>query len=519
MSSTWSRMKRTLGIVIPVSVTVLAASGAAQAQTTYAIEGSDTLTQVVEDAIAASGAPLTYNNLGSGQGEKDLAQLGCPASGITGQDFREGIAPMSRNFQQSLLTACPTWAPATNQVLGLDAAVFSSRTWSGRPKDMTVPLASLSDPTMADPANQSDLSIIFFGYNSSGSSKGTTAECAHPNRLAALDRLLGKMLGVNEIKHIYRRDDNSGTQDTIREHLQENFWCNGKSEGNVHNPANTGQNLLNEDLDPIRRDCVGADATHLATRCTYYPTAQNCNFGDPDITFNGETIHCTQGLVVALSETDPGSADITTSIANRIFADNTNGTLGMAGRASVELANQPTTGLTINTVTFTNTNVRADQYMFARRLFMQADPAGSGDPNRDTAEAVLFNYMTGPGARCNMDPIMRNRGFLSCFDDCTLPCNVATNLCCTPPSAGASIPKQSIGAETITDATSHVWSDLGDASHPCVDTNVKSVSGVACGLIEATSSGNPSGYACDLSSRCATGTSCQPYTTGGDTCQ
>ncbi len=515
MSSTWNRMKRTLGIVIPVSLTTLVATGGvAQAQTTYPIEGSDTLTVVIENAITASGAPLTYNNLGSGQGEKDLAQAGCPAAGVTGQDFREGIAPMSRNFQQSILTDCPTWAPTPNQVLGLDAAVFSSRTWSGRPKDMTVPLANLSDPTTADPANQSDLSVIFFGYNSSGISHGTTAECAHPNRIAALDRLLSKMLGVNEIKHIYRRDDNSGTQDTIREHLQNNFWCNGKSEGNVHNPENTGQNLLNEDLDPIRRDCVGADATHRASRCTYYPTAQTCNFGDPDITYNGETVHCTQGLVVALSETDPGSADITTSIANRMAADNTNGTLGMAGRSSVQLPSQPTTGLTINTVTFTNNNVRANQYMFSRRLFLQQNPLGSGDAGRDAAESILFNYATGPGARCNMDPIVVAAGFLSCFDDCTLPCNVATNLCCTPPSAGASIPKQSIGAETIT-----TWSDLGDASHPCVNTNIKSVLNQVCGPIEATSSGNPSGYACDLSSRCATGTSCQPYTTGGETCQ
>ena len=127
MSSTWSRMKRTLGIVIPVSVTaILASGGAAQAQTsTYAIEGSDTLTQVIQDAIAGSGAPLTYNNLGSGQGEKTSPRYGCPGSGITGQDFQEGIAPMSRNFQQALLTACPTWAPSSNQVLGLDAAVLA----------------------------------------------------------------------------------------------------------------------------------------------------------------------------------------------------------------------------------------------------------------------------------------------------------------------------------------------------------------------------------------------------------
>jgi hypothetical protein len=270
---------------------------------------------------------------------------------------------------------------------------------------MTVPLASQTDPTIADPANQSDLSMILFGYNASGQSSVTTAECAHPNRLDALDRLMSKMLGLNQINHIYRPDDNSGTQDTIREHLGENFWCNGKSEGNVYIPPNNGQNLLNEDLDPIRRACVGADATHRVTRCTYSPTAQNCSFGDPDITYNGETVHCTQGLLVALSETDPGSADITTSIANRVVNDPFNGTLAMAGRAAVELPNQPTTGLTINTVTFTKANVRANQYMFSRRLYLQRNPAGSADPGRDAAENTLFRYATTTPTRLRLPPM------------------------------------------------------------------------------------------------------------------
>jgi hypothetical protein len=115
-----------------------------------------------------------------------------------------------------------------------------------------------------------------------------------------------------------------------------------------------------------------------------------------------------------------------------------------------------------------------------------------------------------------MDPIIGNRGFLTCFDDCTQPCNVASNLCCLPPSAGTAISKQSIGAEQITDATSTTWSDLGDGRHPCVESGLPSTSGLSCGPVAANI---PAGYACDLSSRCAPGTSCLPYATGGETCQ
>jgi ABC-type phosphate transport system substrate-binding protein len=504
MSSTWSRMRRTLGIIVPVSVTVLAASaGVAHAQ--FTLEGSDTLTDVMKDAIAASGANMVYSNLGSGQGEKDIATAGCPAAGITGANFREGIAPMSRNFQAKITTACPSFTPSATNVLGLDAAVFSSANFPGRCLNQQVPLASTTDPTIADPTNPSDLSILFFGYNTAGTGKGTTAECADPHRIAALNRLIGCM-GVNDITHIYRRDDNSGTQDTIREHLKFNFWCNGKAEGRVTNPV--GSNVLNEDLDPIRRACIAADATHAKTRCTYYPTAQTCSAGDPDITVTGYgTVKCTQGLVVALSENDPGSDDITVSIANRIKNDGFHQTLGMAGRASVELLGQPTAGMTINTVTFTNGNVRANQYMFSRRLFLQRNPAGSGDAGRDAVEGPFFTWST---TRCNMDPLVKNRGFLTCFDDCTLPCTDTGNLCCITPLSGSSIPKQNIGAET-----NGTFSDLGDGTHPCVQNGNMSTASTTCGPIPVEAAT----FACNLGAKCTGGT-CAPDSSGlGGICQ
>jgi hypothetical protein len=406
---------------------------------------------------------------------------------------------MSRNLQASILTNCPTWAPTTAQVLGLDAAVMVSRTYTGRCTDLTVKHLA-GDVTQADNTAQSDLSKIFFGVDDGGVANlhGTTAQCSHPERLAALGRLTSCMGGINQIDHIYRRDDNSGTQDTIREHLSPGFtgyWCNGKSEGNF-NAA--GSNLLNEDLDPIRRACVGADSTHAATRCSYYPTARTCSFGDPDITVSGYgTVKCTQGLVVALSENDPLSSDITVSIANRIKNDTFNQTMGMAGRAAVELSGAPTAGLTVNTVNFTDTLVRANQYMFSRRLFLQHNPAGSGDTTRDAQEAILFTYMTN---RCNLDPIMRSAGFLSCEDDCTTSVELdSSNLCALPPLAGSSPKKQNIGAETT-----GTFTDLGDNTHPCVTaaTNANSTSGVACALqpVEAAT------FACNISAKCTSNT-------------
>jgi hypothetical protein len=503
MESAWNRIKRTLGIIVPLSVTVSAASeSVAHAQ--YTLEGSDTLTDVMKDAIAASGVNMVYSNVGSGPGEKDIAASGCPAAGITGANLREGIAPMSRNFQQAILTSCPSFAPSGTSVIGLDALVFASANFAGRCLNQTVPLANHADPTIADPTNPSDLSLLFFGYNTAGFSRGRTDECAHPNRLAALNRLVNCM-GANDITHIYRTDDLTGTQDTMRERLQSNYWCNGKSEGHG---AKAGSNMYNEDLDPIRRACIAQDATHAKTRCTYYPTAQTCSAGDPDITVTGYgAVKCTQGLVVALSENDPGSDDITVSIANRIKNDGFHQTLGMAGRAVVEQPLQPTAGMTVNTVTYTNGNVRANQYMFSRRLFLQQNPAGSGDAGRDAVEGPFFTWATN---RVNMSPIIKNRGFITCFDDYTTSgCADAGNLCCITALAGSSVPNQNIGAET-----NGTFSDRGDNSHPCVQTGAMSVMGSSCGPIVTEAAD----FACNIGAKCTSGV-CTPDSSGlGGTC-
>lgn len=471
MSSTWNRMRRTIGIAFPMSMGVVALSaGSAWAQTTT-LEGSDTLTQVVEQAIVKSGAALTYNNTGSGQGEKNLAAT-CPAAKISGAHFTQGIAPMSRNVQQAILDNCPTIQPTSANVLGLDAAVFASGGFGGHCQDLTVPHLA-TDVTTADntawPADprvpntpfwhQSDLSIVFYGFDPAGPTnlKGTTTQCSAPERISALNRLIA-CNNNNAISHIYRRDDASGTQDTLREHMQVNYWCNGKSPGNLNN---AGSNLLNEDLDPIRRSCVTASATRAATRCTYYPSNETCS-GNTTKTItvtnkDGTTttlnnVPCTQGLIVALSESDPGQPDITLSIANRVNEDGFFGTMGMAGRAMVEQATlSNVAGLTVNTTTFLDANVRGNQYMFSRRLFLEWNTSGTGDSGRDAAEKKLKDYMTQP---CNLDPIMRTAGFLSCYDDCTsAKCTDTSNLCCLGLTAGSGIPGQNVGAEISTTAT------------------------------------------------------------------
>jgi hypothetical protein len=332
-----------------------------------------------------------------------------------------------------------------------------------------------------------------FGYNPAGVSTGTTVECEHPQRLAALNRLISCM-ALADIDHVFRRDDSSGTQDTIRERLQHNFWCNGKAEGGGAHP-----NLSNEDLDPIRKACVPAQTgVRKQTRCTYYPTAQTCQAGDADITHpTFGTLKCSQGLIVALSETDDCGTkckDITMSIGERVALGAFNQTMGMAGRAMVseEPANH---GLTVNTNTFIDNNIRLGQYMFSRRLFLQRalktdrTPMSTGDTNRDLQEQNLFTWMTNHD---NIDPIVKTAGFVTCIPG-------GGGLCSNPSLAGSGAPKQHIGAETGVDGTT----DLGDNSHFCESDHSKAASGVACPSIVTYDQGHKGqGYACNINAEC-----------------
>jgi hypothetical protein len=285
------------------------------------------------------------------------------------------------------------------------------------------------------------------------------------------------------------------------------FWCNGKSEGNNSLP---GGNLKNEDLDPIRRGCVAKDSTHATTRCTYYPTAYTCTAGDPDLPAGGtltlteptgaswddtnkkwvETtasktyvnphnvaIKCTQGLVVALSENDPQSADITVSIGNRVKNDPNGFSVGMAGLASTTLINPPNDAVNINTNSIDPGNVYPGAYKFSRRLFLQrnatyADTAGVCTANGGTASAnpcdtksgrkaeenKMWAFATAGGNGCNLTPAVLASGFLDrmefgCSDNCTSGSGTQSEagiLTCSGPGAtpGVGTPKQNVGAET-----------------------------------------------------------------------
>jgi hypothetical protein len=413
-----------LGMTIPTSIAVMAmGSGAAWAQTTYNVEGSDTLTEVILNAITKSGANIHYNNIGSGQAEKNMVH----DTVFAAYNNYQGIGPMSRNFTGQVLdpdcaaknpaTCNPSanppapymghanWAPTPKEVVGLDAGIVALFDKNGQCQNIGAQADLVSPADQGTDKLNTLLSIVLSGYPESCEgvfslenstqctvkSKATTKECASPTRLAALDWLSGSSCAGSRIDHIYRRDDKSGTQDTFREHLQFDRWCNGKSEGN--NGARHS-NLSNQDLDPIRRRCVASDyvpadsptqtttptqGARALTKCTYYPLATQCMSGDADITDpTYGTIKCTQGLVVALSETDFGSKDITISIRNRVAAGN--GTMaGLAGMAVVEQGNN-TVGTTINTNSFENDNIRSGGYMFSRRLFLQRAPFQSPTP-------------------------------------------------------------------------------------------------------------------------------------------
>ena len=481
MESTWSRMKRMIGIALPTSMAFLALGYSPMVMSAeYKFMGSDTLTDVINQALVNSGIQyspatpavdgLTYVNTGSGQGEKNLAQL-------SGQNNYQSIAPMSRNLNLAALTAIPQATPTSKNVIALDAAVIVSRAYTGRCKDVSAPLVDPGDPTLA--AKDSILSLVLGGPDALV--QGSAAACASAARLNAI-ATLASCGGVPELSHFYRRDDNSGTTDTMKERLQTGRFCNGRAPGNF-NAA--GSNMKNDDQDPIRSACVAADSTHAATKCTYYPTNVTCTAGDPAV--NG--VPCTQGFLVALSESDPGSTDHTVSIANRVKNDNFNTTMGFAGREAVRQPSQPTFGVTINTVNFSDRIVRMNQYMLARRLFLQRNASYMTTPltgvqPRFDVESSFFTWSTN---RCNMDPVVKQFGFITCLDDCTLEPSGPGNLCSLPAATAGSTPSAALPT------------GVACSSNICASTGAACTAGGTC----PAPAGQPAGNACSVNADCA----------------
>jgi hypothetical protein len=430
----------------------------------YAFVGSDTLTEVTRDSIAqcesagglCTAGSLTYTNTGSGAAETAL--LASPPT--------QRIAPMSRNFKASVLTAHNNWNPQQQNIIGLDAAVIVQKSAaSGYSK---CPNLAAALDTAAPGKAQVDTLIGLVLSGKGG--VGDTAACSHPDRLAAVDTLAACFGGVSFIDHFYRRDDRSGTADTMKERFRLQRFCSGRAPGLV---AGLDNNMANDDADPIRRSCVAANTDNAKTPCTLnWPSTTSCS-DTPSVA------GCTQGLTVPLSQNDPGLPDITTSIARRVRLDSNNQTVGFAGReASRQTGNAAPN---INSISPNNFNVRASAYIASRRLFVNWSdiPVGTGrsggrtadDIANDTAQQNLYTWITDPvlGGRFNVDPILIAHGFLPCTDDYSDPSG-PSNLCSSqlPPPAAESTPPQCI-PDGVT----------GNGTNLCCSGAV-STSGVAC---------------------------------------
>ncbi|HEX7597208.1 MAG TPA: substrate-binding domain-containing protein, partial [Polyangia bacterium] len=197
----WNRNSGIRGMILPTTLAA-AATGvgfAAWGAGPYINAGSDTLGDVAPYTITQSGANLTYKAMGSGEGEKRAL------------NHTQSIAFMSRNFKASVLAAGahPDWQPGVNNVLGLDACVMVEQNYPARMQNLAIP----EDPNAPSHGlPDSDLSLLLSGKGGTG----TTAACRHADRMAALDRIT-TALHVAQIDHFLRRNDASGTSDTIRE--------------------------------------------------------------------------------------------------------------------------------------------------------------------------------------------------------------------------------------------------------------------------------------------------------------
>jgi hypothetical protein len=611
----------------------------------------DIVTQSIKNAKGASvvGAEsLFYDGTGSGNAENQMKQL----SNANADLGVQSIGPMSRNMRPGTIDSAATvvgaitgtfvqrdlaanigksghaaWAPVCQNVVGLDAAVFVTKATgvgSGlNDIDFNVFTNNYASPAsfkqgasngctgsttatclggvangnfptdftngtafnnLASAVNYNSLwSIVLSGVDGSGSLKA----CSDPRRIRALQDL-STALGVPQLDHIYRRDDNSGTTDTIKDRIMvvSSFgpqdsrypwtggrFCNGQAVGGIAGAtAQTGIcsvtrtivtcklnsdcpagevcqfNLNNQDLDPVRRPCIAADADHAPTSCTDVTTGKPCQATDGNA-------NCSQGLVVALSDTDPfststkPSTDVTTSIANRI-RNGGGAVIGYAGREAASGGVYGTKAIKVNGVKPTDTNVRNSSYLLARRLFLQNsyfNPANGnttgGDVPDDKATGIsitgggaqqitfeqnLFNYMTN---RANTDPVVAQFNFITCsYNGVGVdPCGESNNLCAlgapaTPPPYDAGFPNTSFnndgtgGAKSL-DSAGNLWNGSSAPSPATCSVaasgkvNACVTDGSICTSSTATAcppaNGRLANSACSQTSDCATGLTCK----------
>jgi hypothetical protein len=498
-------MCRKNGFIHSLAVLITLTAGAsASAASVQNEKGSDTLFDVMTNAITlwsldnskgvAPTDTITYVGTGSGSAEKAMANRSAAPF--------QSIAPMSRNLTAAAMKACearPGMAgkcrPEIRNVLGLDAATVVENAGGGAVapcSDLSIGLDSVLNDGTAPNGNQ--LQLILGGLNG----KGTIPACTDPARVAAIEALRTCATGVTQMAHFYRRDDNSGTSDTMREKLKIDRFCNGESK-----PASPGGiNTDNPDNDPIRGTCPAANATRKAVKCTVTdpnaaatavtvcslntskickttadcvsPTknegtctlASTAKFG-MDCSFSAATPGCTAGFVIAMTDVDPTPAgyagtapfDITLSIANRAQSDANGGTFGYGGRTAILTSVDGTntaTGPSIDTITPDDVNVVPDIYLLSRRLWLHdtilqagvaTGDASTGNTAVDAAETKFFRWATdsagsntqsGNTGRQNMDSVMAAWGFIPCTSDSTQPSGPG-NLCSKTNYNGCSV--------------------------------------------------------------------------------
>jgi len=529
--------------------------------------------------------------------------LGVQSIGPMSRNFRPGVIDgASQGFVARVASGTAAqqgasghvaWAPTCTNVVGLDAAVFLTRlsgAGSGcknlsfntfvdnaipasavtraKVNDGTLPTAfgnGAAFNSLTSTVNYSnEMMVVLGGVDGSG----TIAACSDPRRIQALQDLAGCM-GVDHIEHLFRRDDNSGTTDTWKDRIIVTAssadgrypfvggrFCNGQSIGGI-NGATPQQgicsvtrtktcfvnedcggtevcqfNLNNQDFDPVRRSCVPPDSTHAPTSCTDYVTGKPCQAGDGNA-------NCTQGLVIALTDTDPGGpTDITTSIAARVKNDSAGQTVGYAGREAAA-PGRGTRGLSINTTTPLGDvgagNVRRESYLLSRRLFLQngADPTAGltaddlindqagpnisitgGGTTQVNAEQAFYTFAVN---HSNVDSIVSNRGFITCAPTSgSDPCGLSNNLCAKTPAAAiaaplsAYTPNGSFGASGAggtksINSTGFVWNGTTAVAAACTGTGL-CASGLGCVSLACPATAKlPSNSACTQDADCTSG--------------
>lgn len=236
-----------------LTATILVVLGGAQSVHAQALQGSDTLERVTQQLIAAcpGAAGLTYAGGGTGAGETAIV------------NGTQQIAPMSR-----AMTSCGgTNSNADGMIFGKDAIVVAtgsavSQNCGGGHAARTAgtaPTNPFADVLGTGDAWKNTLRTLYAGTDGSGSA----AACGATDRRTMIGNYanifqggctgapncgfvrLGSNVSSTAIKHIFRRDDVSGTTDTFRSLVGTiSGFCNGIATA-----------AAQRDSDPVRRQC------------------------------------------------------------------------------------------------------------------------------------------------------------------------------------------------------------------------------------------------------------------------